>query len=162
MGIGSQLVNNAMDQSARAVASEAQQAYATTDYYNKVLDKLSNDREMIRRGINPMTGNPLEAGQRIDADTYGSDIVKNIYDYYLTRGNVRPGGAATTPLTADVEGGQAWIPPTARFPGVPAQYLPTDKEIPLQGMYNAQTLPMLRSRTFVPFSPDATQATRGK
>jgi hypothetical protein len=163
MGIGAQLVNKAMDDSARAVAGEAQQAYATTDYFNKVLDKIASDKEMIRRGINPVNGNPLDAGQRINADTYGADIVQRIYDYYLTRGNVRPGGAATAPQTAITEGGQAWIVPTARFPGVPAQYLPSDKEIPLMGMYTSQTLPMLQQGTLVPFSTkNQNQLTRGE
>lgn len=156
MGTGAQLMNNAMDQSARAVAAEAAQAYATADYQNKLQDQIQMEREYFKRGINPKTGANLLPFQMNQPDTYGAQIMQGIYDYNLQRGNVQPGqpGQDASTLTPLRPGAQAWITPNARFPGVPSAYANAP------GTYNQQLLPMLRSGQIVPFTPPPDQSTR--
>lgn len=159
MNIGSQLVNNAMDQSARAISDEAKQAYAQVEYQNKLQDSLAREADLLAMRINPVTGAPLEAWQRAEPGTYGSEINRRIYEGYLERANVRPGKGQ---LEALVPGAQAWIPPTAVFPGVPSYAPGKFPYVMAPGVYNQATLPNLRSGATIPFVPNPTQATRGE
>ena len=160
MGIGAQLANNAMDQSARAVAAEAAQAYATADYQNRLQDQIAEKRNLLSMRINPITGQPLEPWQMADPKTYGADIMRGIYEYNLGRANVQPGKGTLVPITP---GAQPWIPPTAKLPGVPMKTSSAQFDYArVPGIYNQGTFPGLIGGTIVPFAPPPDQPTQGQ
>jgi hypothetical protein len=152
---GEQMLSRAMDAESRAQAMEYQAAAEQTAANNKALQDIMMARDYMRQGLNPKT---LEYNPFLikTADTFGEDIVKNIYDWYLTRAGYQPGGSAGVAPVQVEPGAPSRIPSFFIAPPVPSAY--TSKVLaPSNQFYTESTLPRMRAGVYTPSNQQKTR-----